>query len=84
MSKKKAKKKQEPKRKRIKCPECGREYDEGAPHAMFCRGLNPLPPCDVCGEESRDNFKCEACGSVSCTRCGDPMAKLCEGCMETV
>ncbi len=84
MSKKKRAKKSKPappKPRRVKCPECGFEYDEGAPHAMFCQGPDPLGPCDICGEESRDNFKCTDCESISCSRGGDPDVKLCADCL---
>jgi DNA-directed RNA polymerase subunit M/transcription elongation factor TFIIS len=39
------KKKSSTKAERMKCADCGNEYDFGAPHRMFC----PAHTCDVCG-----------------------------------
>lgn len=79
MSKKKNK---QPKPKRVTCPDCGLEYDQGAPHDAFCRGFKGDAECDECGEKHDDAFKCVECGTISCPNCGDEDNKLCGECKE--
>lgn len=69
----KGKTKPEPKPRRIKCPACGREYNEGAPHYMFCRGnVQADSECVCCGEENGDVLSvCSVCGDTVCDACKD-------------
>jgi len=69
--------------KRVKCPACGREYDEGAPHEMFCRGTDEIT-CELCGEDHGDVFKCNECGTPCCPNCGDPEEQICGTCMDMI
>jgi hypothetical protein len=59
-----------PKVKRVKCEECGAEYDAGASHAMFCSahtctqcGTSYGYPLNVTGEDAEGNEErvCQKC-----------------------
>jgi uncharacterized C2H2 Zn-finger protein len=57
----------------VTCPRCGNEYQEDAPHAMFCRGrLLPGDKCVECGEADPELLQqCPECDAVVCDFCVD-------------
>ncbi len=38
--------------------------------------------CEICGEVTKDIYKCKECGTLFCDTCGDAAQELCEFCME--
>ena len=69
-----------PKMVMTKCPDCGNEFEVGAPHSQFCRGTTESE-CETCGEESSETFKCKTCGKVVCPSCGSDGERLCDDCL---
>ena len=63
------------------CAVCGKDYDKGVPHMMFCQGFKGSAECEECGQEA-DAFKCAYCGRISCANCGDADARLCSHCKD--
>lgn len=73
---------EQPKPVRVTCETCGLEYDEGAPHGMFCRGTRETK-CEECGAEMSDDVSvaaCRGCGKVFCDNCGSVEDRSCEDC----
>jgi hypothetical protein len=69
------------KRRRVKCPTCKAEYDEGAPHVQFCAGCPPYSECEECGQKHEESFKCSKCDAISCPECGLSGDRLCSTCL---
>jgi hypothetical protein len=66
-------------KKRVKCDRCGLEYDEGAPHMMFCRGAIPEDAeCVSCGQDDPAFLlECSSCGEVVCECCMEDGTHTC-------
>ena len=66
-----------PVKARVKCPQCGKEWAEGA---KFC------PECGTKIEQLKENeVLCPHCGQKTprgkfCISCGQPLANRCPGC----
>ncbi len=65
--------------KRVKCVRCGRMYDEGMPHEMFCQGRVPKGSvCIECGEDDHGLLsECKDCGEIVCDCCIDNNEHVC-------
>lgn len=66
---------------KVKCGDCGREYNAGAPHAAFCPGTAERT-CQECGEEDVDCWECKVCQKVFCIDCGVDVERKCYDCFE--
>lgn len=50
---------------RIKCPDCGNSYDQGAPHKKFC----PAKTCTRCGTTVDEVLELDADDQRLCDDC---------------
>lgn len=66
---------------KVTCEDCGREYEEGAPHSAFCVGTAERE-CEECGEEDVDCVACRDCRKVFCDECGVTIERKCYDCFE--